>query len=291
MRPRTIPSYFIYGEPERRLDVGFLHVETVQARHSVHRGTVEPHRHEHMGQITLWTAGGGTYRIEGQTWPFQAPAVSFVPSGVVHGFAIAPGADAIVVSIADGLLSSLTGAQGGLPYGPVFVRDTLQQASWSDLAVAVQTIAREYRSLLPGRDACLKLLIALALTYIGRLSSAAANRDTQAGTIDLALAFRRLVDQHFRDNLPIKDYTRRLGSTHHLLERAVRQAHGCSIKSAISARRLVEAQRLLLFTNRSAESIAYELGFKDPGYFSRVFRAQTGAAPGQWRQRQTAKST
>ena len=67
------------------------------------------------------------------------------------------------------------------------------------------------------------------------------------------------------------------------MRRAVRRVLGASIKEAIAARRMLEAQRLLVFTNRSAEAIAYELGFKDAGYFSRAFSKATGAAPGLWR--------
>lgn len=284
-RPRSIPSYFIYGEPERPLEVGFLHVENVQARQSVHRGRVEPHRHEHMGQITLWTEGLGTYRIEDQTWEFAAPAVSFVPSSVVHGFTIEPEADAIVVSVADGLLAGL----GGLADGPAFVSGSAGSRTWSDLSAAVHAIAAEYRERLPARDHCLKLLVPLALTYIARLRPVAASQGRQTGHAGLALAFRQLADQHFRNNWRIEEYTLRLGTTHHLLEKAVGEVLGCSLKSAIAARRLVEAQRLLLFTNRSAENIAYELGFKDAGYFSRVFKRQTGEAPGQWRDRRSVK--
>lgn len=61
-----------------------------------------------MAQLTFWTQGGGTYRIEGQTWSFSAPTVSFIPGDVVHGFEIAPGTDAIVMSVEDGALAALS---------------------------------------------------------------------------------------------------------------------------------------------------------------------------------------
>ncbi|RUY82091.1 helix-turn-helix domain-containing protein, partial [Mesorhizobium sp. M7A.F.Ca.CA.001.12.2.1] len=50
--------------------------------------------------------------------------------------------------------------------------------------------------------------------------------------------------------------------------------------------RLLEAKRLLLFTVRSVEDIAYEIGFDDPAYFSRFFRARVGEAPASWRRKQ-----
>jgi AraC family transcriptional activator of pobA len=51
----------------------------------------------------------------------------------------------------------------------------------------------------------------------------------------------------------------------------------------IVERRLLEAKRLLLFTVRSLEDIAYEIGLKDAAYFSRFFRARTGMPPSEWR--------
>lgn len=59
-----------------------------------------------MAQLTFWTQGGGTYRIEGQAWSFSAPTVSFIPGDIVHGFEIAPGTDAIVMSVEDGALAA-----------------------------------------------------------------------------------------------------------------------------------------------------------------------------------------
>ncbi|MEO5805056.1 helix-turn-helix domain-containing protein, partial [Devosia sp.] len=44
-----------------------------------------------------------------------------------------------------------------------------------------------------------------------------------------------------------------------------------------------EAKRLLQFTIRPVEDIAFEIGFKDPSYFSRFFRRRCGTAPKHWR--------
>ena len=76
-----------------------------------------------------------------------------------------------------------------------------------------------------------------------------------------------------------------LGTTPHLLAKACRTAFGLSVKEFINERRLLEAKRLLLFTVRSVEDIAYEVGFKDAAYFSRFFRLRMQLPPGEWRTR------
>ena len=289
MRPSDIPSYFIYGEPARPLDVGFVHVETVQARRTVHEGRVAPHRHDHMGQITYWTKGSGCYRIEDAVLDFRAPAVSFVPSNVVHGFDIEANADALVVSISDDLLGALA-AWTVLPLAtPTFLTHGGGQAAWRRLAMTLDALTEEYQDHAPAQDLALASLVSLALTHIARLGAAPGQPGLPPGRLALASAFRQLLGQHFRDNWPVEAYVRALRTTRHLLDKAVHEALGKAVKAAIEDRRLLEAQRLVLFTRRPVEDIAYELGFKDPGYFSRVFRKRLGQPPGQWREAETAR--
>ena len=47
-----------------------------------------------------------------------------------------------------------------------------------------------------------------------------------------------------------------------------------------------EAKRLLLFTASSVNEICYQLGFKDPAYFSRFFTRNAGITPGEYRSRE-----
>ncbi|TIV97422.1 MAG: helix-turn-helix domain-containing protein, partial [Mesorhizobium sp.] len=81
-----------------------------------------------------------------------------------------------------------------------------------------------------------------------------------------------------------------LGTTRHLVDKASHQVLGSGVRQAIGERRLVEAKRLLLFTIRTIEDIAYESGFNDPAYFSRFFRQAVGMAPAAWRKKRVVSS-
>lgn len=279
----AVPSFFIYGEPDKPLDVGFMHAETIMERRQIHYGHVDAHKHDRMAQITLWTSGHGTYFIEDQRLDFIAPAVSFVPSGVVHGFTVAADtADALVASIADGALPPIA-ALSTLEFDrPVMVRGQAENPVWKRLHAIMDRVHDDYRQ---GSMNALSALIAVACNDIASLASM---DDTVAhGGNELAHAFRKLVDGHFRENWPVEHYVAALGTTPHLLSKACRQAYGVSVKAFIDERRLLEAKRLLLFTVRSVEDIAYEIGFHDPAYFSRFFRLRIGDPPGEWRSAQT----
>ncbi|PDS78906.1 helix-turn-helix domain-containing protein [Rhizobium sp. L43] len=278
-----VPSFFVYGEPDRPLEIGFLHVETVMSRANLHSGQVKAHKHDRMMQVTFWTGGSGSYFIEDQRLDFLAPAVSVVPSGVIHGFNVDPlVSDATVVSIADSLLPSIAG-QTTLPLDrPVMVTGQGAEALWDRLRRTMQLVLEEYAEGRGQADTIIAPLTAALLTQIGRLASDAP-RLAQSPQRLLAGELRRLIDRHFRENWPVERYVSSLGTTPHLLAKAGHMAFGQGVKDMIAERRLIEAKRLLLFTIRPLEDIAYEVGLKDAAYFSRFFRTRTGMPPSEWR--------
>ncbi|SMC71980.1 helix-turn-helix domain-containing protein [Rhizobium sp. RU36D] len=281
----TVPAFFVYGEPSRMLDVGFVHVETVMERKSVHFGHVAPHQHPQLGQITYWFSGGGTYRIEDRTWNFSAPTLSFVPSSVVHGFTVDESSDAIVVSISDDLLRTLE-AQVDLDLTrPRLIAGTADDPAWERLDVLIRMVADEYRTATAASPRLISGLIGVVLSQIAKLGGGHGLDEAVPGRL-LAVALRRAIDRHYREDWPVSRYVELLASTPHLVDKAARETFGQTVKDMLMERRLLEAKRLLMFTIRPVEDIGREIGFEDPAYFSRFFRRRTGEAPAAWRRRQ-----
>lgn len=277
-----IPNYFIYGETPRPLDIGFLHVELISQRQHIHHGRAEAHKHEQMAQVTFWTKGAGTYLIEDKSLDFSAPAVSFVPSNVVHGFDVGEQSDAVVVSIADGVLPLIAANTLLSLDRPVMLRSDMRNPAWEKMRELLLMTHDEYLLGQPGMEKIILPLVSTVLSYMARLSSQAAIMRS-AAPMALASELKRLIDLHFREDRSVGDYTAMLGTTPHLLAKAALAGHGKGVKELISDRRLLEAKRLLRFTVRTVEDIAYETGFRDPAYFSRFFKQRTGEPPGAWR--------
>jgi AraC family transcriptional activator of pobA len=285
-----IPSFFVYGEPARELDVGFLHVETVMDRKSEHFGHVAPHQHPLMGQITYWFEGGGTYRIEEETWNFSAPAISFVPSRVVHGFDVGEQSDAIVVSVSDDLLRAMAPQVDLSLDVPMLLKGESADPTWTRLALLLTMIADEYRAGASASEKVLVSLVSVVLSLMARLGGAG-GLDTASPTVALGMALRRAIDQHYKKDWPVGRYVDLLATTPHLLDKAAREVFGHTVKETLLDRRLLEAKRLLKFTIRPVEDIGREVGFEDPAYFSRFFRKRTGEAPAAWRRRHLQPET
>jgi len=121
-------------------------------------------------------------------------------------------------------------------------------------------------------------LIRLNRLYATRYRMAA---DTRANP--LAYRFRRLVEERVHREHRVAAYARALEiSTGHLNEVSLRHL-GRSAGRYVRTRLLIEAKRLLLGSQHSAERIARDLGFADPSYFGRFFRRETGVTPARFR--------
>ena len=99
----------------------------------------------------------------------------------------------------------------------------------------------------------------------------------------VVLRYLELVERDFCRHTGSR-YAEQLGVSPGHLSARCRQATGRSAKAILSERLQVEARRLLLFTDDSAEHIDFVLGFDDPSYFARFFRRTTGRTPSVFRQ-------
>ena len=98
--------------------------------------------------------------------------------------------------------------------------------------------------------------------------------------------FQTLVDRDFRHDHRVAEYADRLGVTPGHLNALCRQHLGHSASAQIRRRITIEAKRLLLYTTKTAYTVADELGFVDAAYFGRFFRREAGTSPRQYRTRQ-----
>ena len=74
-----------------------------------------------------------------------------------------------------------------------------------------------------------------------------------------------------------------MGITARRLQQAVAESVGKTPKQLIDDRLLLEAKRLLVYTNHSIKEIGFQLGFEEPTNFSRFFRKQAGHSPAEFR--------
>jgi len=91
--------------------------------------------------------------------------------------------------------------------------------------------------------------------------------------------FKQLIDENFTRNLSVSDYASKLAITQHHLNHLTKEVTGKTATEVIRARGILEAKRLLSFTDHSISEVAAELGYFDSSYFAKVFKAETGTSP------------
>jgi len=88
--------------------------------------------------------------------------------------------------------------------------------------------------------------------------------------------FKLMVETHLTEQPSIHTIAEKLALSTNSLYRLVKEHSGTSPKDFLTNRLMMEAQRKLRHSNLSVKELAYELGFNDPDYFSRIFKKSTG---------------
>jgi AraC-like DNA-binding protein len=92
----------------------------------------------------------------------------------------------------------------------------------------------------------------------------------------------------FRDYKHIKrpsDYAKELNISTPYLNEAVKLTSGFTVSYWIQKMIIVEAKRLLYYTDHPVKKIAYELGYDDHAYFSRIFTRAEKISPQSYRRK------
>lgn len=88
--------------------------------------------------------------------------------------------------------------------------------------------------------------------------------------------FKLMVETHLTEQPSIHSIAGKLALSTNSLYRLVKEYSGSSPKNFFTNRLMMEAQRKLRYSDLSVKELAYELGFNDPDYFSRLFKKSTG---------------
>jgi len=91
--------------------------------------------------------------------------------------------------------------------------------------------------------------------------------------------FKQLVVNHVLEEVKVSDYAKRLFVSAGHLNDVVKEITGKNAKNIINEQRILEAKRLLFWTNTPIREVAYKTGFDDPAYFTRFFKKYTGMLP------------
>ncbi|MDW9382383.1 AraC family transcriptional regulator [Chryseobacterium sp. JV558] len=90
---------------------------------------------------------------------------------------------------------------------------------------------------------------------------------------------KNAIEDHFRTKHSASDYADLLNQTPASLARITKNHFNKTLSDLIMERIIIEAKRELYLTDKTIKEIAYELGYEDEYYFSRLFKNKTDISP------------
>lgn len=251
------------------------------------------HRHDRFFQVHYVKSGSVRVYLDDQRYLQQGPMFFLTPPTNAHAFVTDPESDGHVLTVRQQLvwplLQEVIGAAGA-QIAPICVAVGDLGDAYSDevqrLNLLFDQLRSEFADSRPGRSASLQALTRLIFISLLRLSARSlSSQPARREDIHIFQRFNVQVEAHYLEHLALSDYAHRLGVTEARLNDVCRRIADMPSKRLVFDRLMQEAKRLLLFTGSSVNEICYQLGFKDPAYFSRFFSRQAGMTPGEYRQR------
>ena len=245
-----------------------------------------PHRHAYHELI--WVHDGrGRHLIDGETVDFGPHTITLIPKGQVHQFKEAEDVTGLVVRFDDEWLS---GSRRWLFSGGSCTALSVPPDEAPRFEALLDVLRAEIDSPAGPESAELRRhLLASVLLWAQRWREAQLEGRGASGTdVYLHRQFQELLERDFATSHEAGHYAAELGTTTGTLSRVLTRLTGRSTKQLITDRVMLEAVRLLRFSDLSIKEIAARIGFGDQFAFSKAFKRQRGEAPLDFRERATS---
>ncbi|MBN2638918.1 MAG: helix-turn-helix domain-containing protein [Bacteroidales bacterium] len=254
-----------------------------------------PHRHEYY-TILLLKKGNGQHFIDFNEYKMEPRQVFFVSPGQIHqvieyeksfGYVIVFSHDFLAennipCSFIEDL--NLFNDHGYTPPLPLHDYELDKLLRYSDEMFDL------YQSDSKFKDQAIGSFLQLFLIHCNNLCTIGIDnpQNHEAGN-SILRNFKELVNLNFKSWHNANIYASELNVTPDHLNRVVKSLSGKSTKDFIQTRIIVEAKRMLYFSDLTTKEIGYELGFSEPANFSAFFKNATGHSPSGFKlQRQSS---
>lgn len=232
-------------------------------------GTEDPdvewaHRHSFFS-LVWFTEGTGSYVIDFEEYEIKANRVFFVSPKQIHNWDYSDNCQGFILTI-DCVLGEEMNLNYSFPYLDIHGR------SKDILSKVFPDLIENFRC---QRD------IIIDIKYIYRLCErfAQLNQSKQYPTNPHIIAFKKLVTEKDTQNQSIESYAKLMQLSVSELNSLCKTYLGTTAKQYVLVIKLTEAKRFLLYGNQNVSEIAFQLGFEDSSYFSRIFKKKTTLSP------------
>jgi len=288
--PTTIPSTDLTLFDPRQGGVAFQ-----LQRFALGAGSMFSERSNYFG-IRWIEAGSGTWELDLATFPFEksvllfsAPYQNFLLKSqeAVSGIHVRFHAEFLCIETHHEAIGC-NGVLFNNAYGAPMIQLTADDEKF--LQPIIEQMQAELASGALATSEILVSYLKIFLITATRLKLAGDARatDTFAPRVPALLdRLKKLIEEHYRSKHRPADYATMVGMNPQALGKLTRTYFHKTLTELIRERILKHAKWQLLHTLRPVKEIAYEVGFEDEFYFSRLFKRATGCSPQLYREYET----
>ncbi|MFD0964977.1 AraC family transcriptional regulator [Pseudofulvibacter geojedonensis] len=250
-----------------------------------HSSITKPHKHNFY-LIVLFLKGKGVHEVDFNSYPIKRGALFLLKPGQTHHWEFSEEAEGFIFFHSKEFYNLLFPNKNIDEY-PVFYSSynspyiQLEKDLILEFKERFNSIYQEYKqnNLMKYR----KLGLLVDLLYIDATRAYKIDNTTEVGKVpSQVILFRKLevlINEKFLVDKSPSSYAKALHVSTKHLNRVVFNTLNISTSDLIHQRVLLEAKRLLTHGEMSIQQIAFELGYNDPSYFTRLFKKKVGVTP------------
>ena len=130
----------------------------------------------------------------------------------------------------------------------------------------------------------LQMMLKRYLILCTRLYKSQKQGEVKSFESDIIREFNYLVEQHFKEKHTVAEYAELLHKSPKTLSNLFSKIGKKTPLKFIQERKMLEARRLLKYSDMQIQEVAYELGYEDIQAFSRFFKKQEGISPSKFKE-------
>lgn len=256
-------------------------------RHSVKGRNMfeQPHKHDFY-LVFFVEKGSGVHNVDFTQYTVDDNQVYFIRPGQVHNWALDVDTSGFQLMLSPEIVAIFSNLS---PF-PFFEQSVPSCLSLNKKEfLEFRNHLHEIELILPDNDLLTKEIVLLRLhlllkllqkDYLQQFPDHASSTKPEK----MIKRFTALIDDHFNEESSVNFYADKLSITPNYLNILSQKYLKTPASDVIKERTILEAKRLLTSTDLSIKEIAYQLGFNDNGYFSKVFKKYAGKTPGDFKE-------
>ncbi|MGB0863864.1 MAG: helix-turn-helix domain-containing protein [Saprospiraceae bacterium] len=163
---------------------------------------------------------------------------------------------------------------------PVISLDEMEQHKF---ALLLEVLFDEFQTKDNIQGEMLQVLLKRVIIKCTRLAKEQLiTKDLNNNQVDIIRQFNVLVDTHFKEKRQVQDYADLLHKSPKTLSNLFKMYNNKSPLRIIHERIILEAKRLLYYTDKSISDVAFELGYEELPPFSKLFKKIEGITPSKF---------